>query len=246
MKNLIFWGTSIFAVPCLRALYELNELRPVLVITQPDRPKGRTQALEPSPVKIEAQKLGISILQPVQVKEILGEIQKCAPEVMVLVSYGQFIPKECISFAPCGIVNVHPSLLPKYRGASPIQSAILQGSAETGVSLMLLDEKLDHGPLIAQERILIKQEHDGITLSKELAMVAATLLSQKLPLYLAGQIQPVSQKHAEATYTARIRKEDGKLDFSKSAAALSRSVRAVFKQRKTALRSYWRGMSSPH
>jgi methionyl-tRNA formyltransferase len=226
MKNVIFLGTSNFAVPCLRALCVSDDLRPVLVITQPDRPKGRGYALSPTPVKIEAQKLGIPILQPLHVKDILGEIKKYAPHVMVLVAYGQIIPKEFIALARYGIVNVHPSLLPKYRGASPIQSAILHGDVETGASLMLLDQELDHGPLIAQERMAIQPEHNALTLEVDLAKLSAQLLLRELPNYLLGDTAPKEQNHSEASYTLRMKREDGKLDFSKSAGVLSRWIRA--------------------
>ncbi len=226
MKNLIFFGTSSFAVPCLQALCASDDLRPVLVITQPDRPKGRSRALMPTPVKVEAHKRGIPTLQPAQVKEIMDEIKTCAPEVMVLVAYGQIISKECIALARYGIVNVHPSLLPKYRGASPIQSAILDGEAETGVSLMLLDQELDHGPLIAQSTLKMKPEHNALTLERDLAELSARLLLRELPNYLSGDRAPKEQNHSEASYTLRMEREDGKLDFSKSAAVLSRLIRA--------------------
>ena len=225
MHKTIFIGTSQFAVPALKALNS-SAYKPSLVIAPPCRPQGRKRILAPSPVKETANSLKLKTAQPEKIIDVIGEVGTLAPEIMVLVSYGKFIPREFMDLARGGIVNIHPSLLPKYRGASPIQTAILNGDKETGVSIILLDDKLDHGGVLKKESIVIKPSHDAQTLSEELAIKGADLLIKILPDYLAGKIEPVPQDDLKATFTRKLTREDGKLDFSKSAQELDRQIRA--------------------
>jgi len=222
--NIIFFGTSEFALPALRKLYE-NDFKIAAVVTQPDRPAGRDLRPQGSPVKEEAAKLKLKLLQPSGLKIENLKLEIDGPGVAIVASYGIIIPKEVLDWPKYGFLNIHPSLLPKYRGPSPIQTAILNGERETGVTIMKLDEKMDHGPIVAQEALPIQRK--GFTkLHDELARLGSKLLIEVLPKYETGEIEPAAQDDAKATFSKNISKDMGRIDWSKSADLIERQVRA--------------------
>jgi len=222
--KLIFFGTSEFALPALKKLYE-EDFKIVGVVTQPDRPAGRDLRPQGSPVKEEAAKLKLPILQPSSLKIENLKLEIDSPDIAIVASYGLIIPKEVLDWPKYGCLNIHPSLLPKYRGPSPIQTAILDGQHETGVTIMKLDEKMDHGPIIAQETLPILRK--GFTkLHDELARLGAKTLIDALPKYADGELKPVPQDDSKATTTKMINKDMGKVDWHKSADIIERQVRA--------------------
>jgi methionyl-tRNA formyltransferase len=215
----------VFAVPSLRALHEAgHEIK--LVITQPDRPGHRMRVM-PSPVKVAAQELGLSMYQPERVRdpEVGEKLRALGPDVMVVVAYGQIIPKSVLSIPRLGVVNVHASLLPRHRGAAPVAHAILAGDRETGVTIMKMDEQLDHGPILAARATPIGGREDTAALTSRLAEIGAGLLVETLDLL--EEITPVEQDHDAATLAPRLRREDGELEWSLSAPEIDRRVRAL-------------------
>jgi len=225
--SIIFIGTPEFAVPSLRRLAG-SGYRISAVVTQPDRRAGRGRSTRASPVKKAALELGIEVLQPATLRD-KGEIERIAalhPEVMAAVAYGQILRPDVLAIAPRGVVNVHPSLLPRYRGASPIQSAILSGDDVTGVTIMLMDARMDSGPVLAQQKVAIETNDTGGTLSARLADVGAQLLSDALRAWLDGDVQAQAQDESKATVTRLLSKDDGRIDWSESAVQISRQVRA--------------------
>lgn len=226
--RLIFLGTPAFAVPSLQRLAETGAYDIVHVITQPDRPAGRGRKLRPSPVKEAAQALGLPVWTPETLKtpDAVAFLQSLQPDVAVVVAYGEILRPEVLAIPPKGFVNVHASLLPKYRGAAPIQAAILNGDRETGVSIMLLDEGMDTGPVLAQRVVPIAPDETAGSLSEKLAQVGADLLVETLPRWLAGEIEPAPQDHSQASITRLIRKHHGRIDWTQPAAVIERQVRA--------------------
>jgi len=221
----VFAGTATFAVPSLDALISAgHEL--ALVITQPDRPGNRNKIL-PTPVKQAALKHGLHVYQPERVgsPESLAQVRWAAPELMVVVAYGQILPPELLDIPPRGVLNVHASLLPRHRGAAPIARAILAGDAVTGVSIMRMDSQLDHGPVLATRELPIDAAGTTAELTESLARVGAELLVEVLA-DLDGH-PPVEQDHAAATVAPRLRKEEGRLDWSMPAEEIDRRVRAL-------------------
>lgn len=224
--RIVFMGSPDFAVPVLR---RLTEAYPVIgVITQPDRPAGRGQTLASPPVKILAQSLSLPVIQPNRLKEPEAQAQLAAwaPDLIVVAAFGQILRQNVLDLPPHGCVNVHASLLPRWRGASPIQAAIRTGDAQTGVSIMRMDAGVDTGPVLAQRAIPILPEDTAGALSDRLAQLGADLLIETLPAYLNGKIIPQPQDDALATYAPMIQKENGLLDFSRPAVELERQVRA--------------------
>lgn len=226
MARLVFMGTPEFAVPALEALDEHHEVAGV--VTQPDRPAGRGRKLMPSPVKEVALERGLEILQPASLRapEAVQQLVAWQPEVIVVAAFGQILRPEVLGLPPHGCLNVHASLLPRYRGAAPIPAAILAGDDETGVSLMLMDPGLDTGPILAQAETPIGPRDTTGTLTGRLARMGATLLIETLPAWLQGRIVPRPQDEASTTYCHPLQKEDGRLDWSRSAGYLDRQVRA--------------------
>ena len=217
--KIIYLGTPEFSAVILEALIN-SDHEIAAVITNPDAPIGPKQILTPSPVKIIAEKNKIPIIK-------LEEIQKDA-DLAIVAAYGKIIPKNILNIPRYGTINVHPSLLPKYRGASPIQNTILNGDKKTGVTIMKLDEEMDHGPILAQAELPIAGNDTYESLSQKLTILGEKLLIKTIPDYVSGKIKPVEQKHAEATYTKIIKKEDGKIDWSKSATEIERIIRAFY------------------
>lgn len=227
-KKIIFFGTSEFAAIILEKLvsrYKIN-----VVVTQPDRPAGRKQVLTETPVKETAKKHHLKILQPQNLSEsqFLNQLDQLHPEVGILAAYAEMIPQKIIDKFSLGILNLHPSLLPKYRGASPIQSAILNGDEVTGVSIIKLTEKLDAGPILIQEEFKISSDDNNETLQQKLAELAAEILIEVLPEYLEGQIKLVKQDESKASYTKKITRQDGQINWQKSAQEIERQFRAYF------------------
>ena len=224
--RIILFGTPAFAIPIADALRSLGEV--VAVVTQPDRPKGRKQILTPPALKAWAQKHGIPVLQPEKLDaDFLKTAQNASPDVGVIASYGNIIPKSVLDIFPRGIVNVHPSLLPRHRGASPVQATILSGDSIAGITLMLTDEEMDHGPIIAQEHLPIWPHESAHELQERLSHHAAELLANVLPEWVAGKRKAEPQDHAAATYTKMFNREDGKIDWTQPAGAIERQIRAL-------------------
>lgn len=201
----------------------------VAVVTQPDRPVGRDQKLLPTPVKAFAKENKIPVLTSENKEKLLAirhKLLALKPDLFVVAAYGQILPPEVLAIPKKGAINVHPSLLPKYRGASPIQGAILNGERETGVTIMLVDEKMDHGPILSQVSIPIATDETTPTLTLKLARLGADLLVKTIPRYLSGKISPKEQDHRLATYTKLLVKEDGLISWSMNNLEIERRIRA--------------------
>ena len=226
--RLIFLGTPEFAVPTLRAVVASGP-RVLEVITPPDRPSGRGQQLSASPVKRAAQELGLPVHQPERVKspEVVARLAALKPDAMVVVGYGQIIPQAIIDIPPHGIINVHASLLPRYRGAAPVQWAIARGETVTGVSTMRIDAGLDTGDILLQRRTPIGADETAIELSERLAAMGAGLLVETLEGLERGSLVPVRQDASEATYAPLLKKEDGRVDWSRPAPEIHNRVRGL-------------------
>jgi len=221
----VFFGTSEFSVTILEILYQ-NNFIPDLIITTPDRPKGRGLKLKPNPVKIWAQKNNIKFIEPEKLTRYVLPVTHY--DLFIIAAYGKIIPKEILEIPEGGTLNVHPSLLPKFRGPSPIQSFILSGEKETGVTIILADEKVDHGPIIAKSEIFNAESETYKELEEKLARLGGNLLVEVLPKFLNGEIKPQEQNHSEATFTKKITKEDGLIDLEKDPPELiERKIRAL-------------------
>ncbi len=241
-SKFVFFGTPRFAEIVLEKLIQ-GEMPPALVVTNPDRPVGRKQIITPPPVKqrIMNYESGIrekiKILQPEKLDPSLFPIPNSQFDFAILASYGKIIPKEIIELFPKGIIVVHGSLLPKYRGATPIQTALLNGDLTTGITLLLMDEKVDHGEILSSSELQILPDDTYTSLIEKLANISAELLLKTIPKYLAGKIIPREQNHAEATFTKKFRTEDGFLPWNhlkeaeeqggEKAATIDRMIRAL-------------------
>jgi methionyl-tRNA formyltransferase len=226
MTRIVFMGTPEFAVPVLQALVENYAV--VAVYTRTDKPVGRGKQITPSPVKLFAQAHNLPIEQPRTLRNGAEHnlLRSYQPDLIVVAAYGMILPKAILDAPAHGCVNLHASLLPRWRGASPIPYAILAGDAEAGVTLMQMDEGLDTGPILAQRSIPIAPDETTGTLTEKLANLGAQLARDALPDYLAGKLTPLPQDHARATMTRLIAKEDGLINWNKSSIYLERMVRA--------------------
>jgi methionyl-tRNA formyltransferase len=224
--RIIFMGTPEFAVSSLAACFELGDV--VAVVTQPDKPKGRGNTLSAPPVKELALSRGVPVLQPVKLRTppFAEELRKFNPDVCVVTAYGRILPKDILELPPRGCVNVHASLLPRFRGAAPIQWAIAHGDTETGVSLMVMDEGLDTGPVLAMKRLPIAADETSASLHVKLAALGGEVLRESLPKYLSGELKPVTQPSEGVVLAPIIDKDQGRLDFTKPAVELERRLRA--------------------
>ena len=224
--RLVFMGSPEFAVPALRALVAAYAV--VGVVTQPDRPSGRGMTLTPPPVKLAAHELGIPVMQPEKLRapEALEQLRAWAPELIVVAAFGQILRPNVLELPRFGCINIHASLLPRHRGAAPIQAAILSGDSETGVTIMKMDAGLDTGPLLRQRAIPIEAQDTGGSLFEKLSHLGGELLLETLVGYLGGEIAPQPQPETGATYFGMIKKEDGLLDFNLSAVEIERKIRA--------------------
>src|SRR5205814_6274303 len=226
--RIVFFGTAELACASLSALLESSAFTVAAVVTQPDRPKGRNLHPQPSPVKVLAAGKPFPVLQPERARhenfvQTLGEFQ---PDLIVVAAYGQILPKALLELPRFGCLNVHASLLPKYRGAAPIQWAILNDELETGVTIMKMDEGLDTGDLLASQSTHLTPADNAETLHDRLAMIGAGLLVKTVPEYVAGKIVPRKQPQTGASYARKITKEDGRLDWTQPARSLWNRVRA--------------------
>ncbi len=220
--DLVFCGTPQFAVPTLRALLDAG-LHIRLVVTQPDRPSGRGQGIAVPPVKQAALEAGIPVAQPETIKNnqaFRARLEEVRPRAIVVVGYGRLVPDWMLTLPPLGNLNVHASLLPKYRGAAPIQWAIARGEHTTGVTTMRLDQGLDTGDILMQEQLPIAAEDTAVTLAPRLAAMGALLMVQTLRGLDAGTLRPTLQDHSQATLAPILKKEDGLVDFSRTAAEI--------------------------
>jgi methionyl-tRNA formyltransferase len=224
----IFLGSGSFAVPILDALLGDPRVAVVGIVTAPDRPAGRGRTLLPTPVAMRARALWVPLLQPARVRdaEVVAEVAAMRPDLGVLADFGQIIPAELLELPRHGILNVHPSLLPRHRGASPIQATIAAGDSRTGVTIMRMGEGLDTGPVVATSEWATSGRETAPELEGKAAREGAALLSRTLAPWLAGEIRPSPQREAGATLTRRLRRADGRLDGGRTAVELERQVRA--------------------
>jgi len=226
--RIIFMGTAELSCASLEKISTGKNFSVVAVVTQPDKPKGRELKLTPSPVKVLAEKLNLPVLQPLKARDekFIGELRELKPDLMVVVAYGQILPQTILDLPRFGCLNVHTSLLPKYRGAAPIQWAIAEGELETGVTIMKMDAGLDTGPILSMRRTPIVPADDSQILHDRLAQLGAELLLETIPDYVAGKIAPQPQPATGSTYAAKIKKEDGQIDWSLPAVKIWNRFRA--------------------
>lgn len=227
--TIVFFGTSEFAVPILQALAGDPRFTVRLVVTQPDRPAGRGQRLTAPPVKHAAQELGLPVYQPESLRspESRERLERVPADLYVVAAYGEILPKAVLRLPQRGAVNVHPSLLPKYRGASPVQAVILNGDEETGITVIEMTARMDAGPILAQYRVPVLPRETAGELSARLAALAAERLPALLDRYVRGEIVPIPQDEAQASYTRPLTKADARIDWSRPAEEIERLVRAM-------------------
>lgn len=224
--RIVFAGTAEFAVPALRALDEAGH-EVLLAITQPDRPAGRRMKVKPSAVKVAAQELGLPVYQPERIgaPAAVERLRALSPDLLVVVAYGQIVPRPILSIPRVGAINVHASLLPRWRGAAPIARAILAGDRETGVSIMKMDEQLDHGPVLGTRATPIGEREDGAELTARLAQMGAELLVRTLENF--DGVRAEAQDHARASVASKLNKNEGELEWDMGAVEIDRRVRAL-------------------
>lgn len=227
MVKVVFMGTPEFAVPSLQKLIETQTV--VGVVTQPDRPAGRGRQLRPSAVKAVAVNAGIPLYQPKSLRseENAAQVRVWEPDVIVVAAFGQILRPHVLNLPAHGCINVHASLLPRWRGASPIQHAIIAGDSETGITLMQMDEGLDTGPIYSQESLIIYPDDTAASLHERLSMLGAELLAKHLDDIIQGRIEATAQDNTVATYAPMIKKDAGHLDWHRSCIELDRHIRAM-------------------
>jgi methionyl-tRNA formyltransferase len=226
MTKVCFMGSPEFALPTLAVLARQYEM--VGVVTQPDRASGRGRRLKPPPVKLRAQELAIPFMQPEKLRqpEAMEQLRAWHPDLIVVAAFGQILRQDVLDLPPHGCINVHASLLPRWRGAAPVNAAILHGDQETGVTIMKMDAGLDTGPILSQRTLTLTRADTAGSATEKLSHLGAELLIETLPGYLSGKIQPVPQPEAGASYAPMLKKEAGLLDFTLSPEELERRVRA--------------------
>ncbi|RKD24143.1 methionyl-tRNA formyltransferase [Ammoniphilus oxalaticus] len=228
MMNVIFMGTPDFAVPCLEKIVAEN-YNVIAVVTQPDRPKGRRRELTPPPVKEAALQHGLRVFQPEQLQDEAAVDHICSlqPDLIITAAYGQILPKRLIDLPTYGCINVHASLLPRYRGGAPIHQAIIDGNDETGVTIMYMVEKLDAGDILTQVKVSIEADDTVGLLHDKLARAGSQLLLETIPLLIEGMIEPRPQEESEVTYAWNIQREDEKIDWTRSAQEIYDQIRGL-------------------
>lgn len=226
MAKVIFMGTPDFAVPTLKALIDNHDV--IGVVTQPDRPAGRGGKVRMSPIKEVAVEHNLPVFQPVKIRkaEAIEELKQWEADVYVVAAFGQILPQTLLDIPPFGSINVHASLLPRWRGAAPIHAAIRAGDDKTGITIMLMDAGLDTGPILSKREVAITRDETGQSLHDKLAKVGAELLVETLPKYLNGELQPQAQQEAGITYAPQIDKSEGEIDWTQDASSIERLVRA--------------------
>lgn len=227
--KIVFMGTPDFSVPVLQKLIDHENIEVACVVTQPDRPKGRKQVLTAPPVKKIAQKYGIPVLQPEKVRkpEAVQQILACRPDVLITAAYGQILPQPLLDGPRLGCINVHASLLPAYRGAAPIQKAIIDGKQETGVTIMYMVKKLDAGDILAQVRVPITDDETFGTLHDKLSEAGSRLVMKTLPDLAKGILTPVKQDEAHVTFAPSIKRADESIDWRRSASDIRNLIRGL-------------------
>jgi methionyl-tRNA formyltransferase len=226
--KIIFFGTSEFSTEILQSLFDNKDFSIGLVVTTPDKPVGRKQILASSEVSVLADKLNLKVIKPQKLSEaeVLNEIDSIAADMFVVAAYGKILPQSILDIPKLGCINIHASLLPKYRGASPIHQSIINGDKQTGITFMLMDSLLDHGKILSQLKIDIDKDETEEELSNRLAGLSAENIATCLTDFAAGKIAPVEQNHSMATFTNIIKKEDGKIDWSSSSLDIYNKYRA--------------------
>lgn len=223
--KIIFIGTPEFGAIILEKLIN-SDYKPILIVTASDKPVGRKQTITPPPVKVVAQKYKVSVTQPENIKNLELEIKNLKPDLIIVAAYSQIIPKEILEIPKYGCLNIHPSLLPRWRGSSPIQYAILYGDKKTGVTIILMDEKIDHGPIIAQSSVKIEKNEKSRSLHDKLANLGADLILETIWKWQKGLIKPRLQDEKSATFSKILIKESGKINWKKTADEIEREIRA--------------------
>jgi len=226
--RIVFIGTGEIGRPTLRTLLETPQHQVMGVITQPDKPIGRGQQVQAPPIKAESAASSVPILQPVRIRndEVIAEIRALAPDVIVVMAYGQILPKSVLEIPRIACLNLHASLLPRYRGAAPIQAAIAAGDSETGITVIYMNEGLDTGDMLLQVKVAILPNETGGSLHDRLAQVAPDVLLSALDLLASQRAPRIPQLTADATYSPKLVREDGKIDWSESAEVIERKIRA--------------------
>jgi methionyl-tRNA formyltransferase len=226
MAKVVFMGTPEFAVPTLQTLIQHHEV--IGVVTQPDRPAGRGNQLHESPIKKTAAAAGIPVFQPEKLrrKEAIEELKQWQPDVYVVTAFGQILPQSVLDIPPFGSINVHASLLPRWRGAAPLQACIRAGDTQTGVTIMKMDAGLDTGPMLSQRALLLAPDETGQSLHDKISVIGAEALIDTLLRYLSGELQPQPQPEDGITYAPQIEKAEGRIDWTKSAVEIERLIRA--------------------
>lgn len=224
--KIIFMGTPDFSVPVLEKIANNENFEILFVVTQNDKKVGRKQIITPPPVKIKAQDLNLKILQSEKISEIKDKLIEAQPDLFVVVAFGQILPKSVLDIPKYGAINIHASLLPKYRGSAVMQAPILNGDKETGVTFMKMDEGLDTGPILKQIKISIDDEETIETLHDKLSKLGADNISDIIIDFITSKITPVSQDNLNSTYAKEIKKEDGRINWSLSAETIERKIRA--------------------
>ena len=224
-KRVVFMGTPLFAVPVLENLIENCNV--IGVVTQPDKEVGRKKICMPSPIKEVALKNNIKVLQPIKLKNDYNNIISLNPDIIITCAYGQIIPKILLDLPKYKCVNVHASLLPKYRGGAPIQRAIMNGEVKTGITIMYMNEGMDTGDIIDKEELIIGNDDNFDKVSENLSNIGASLLKDVLPNIIKGKVKRIIQDNSEATYAPIIKREDEKLDFNKTSFELHNQIRAL-------------------
>ena len=225
--RIVFIGAGEIGVPTLQALLK-SEYAVVAIVTQPDKPVGRAQKIEPPPIKKAMAGSKMPILQPARIKEpeAIEEIRTLAPDVIVVAAYGQILPRDVLEIPKVACLNLHASLLPRWRGAAPIQAAIAAGDQETGITVMYMDEGVDTGDILLQRRIEIRPDESGGSLHDRLAQIAPDALLESLGLLVKGSAPRIPQDNTLVTYAPKLKREDGKIDWSEPAEAIERKIRA--------------------
>lgn len=226
--RVIFMGTPDFACPTLQKLIDRGE-QIVAVVSQPDRPKGRGQRLMPPPVKVLAEQHALPVYQPLKVRDpdFIEVIRELAPDVIVVVAFGQILPKSLLEIPPLGCINVHASLLPRYRGAAPLNWCIINGESKTGVTTMLMDVGLDTGPMLLKRSTPVDENEDIVTLHERMSAMGAELLSETLDGLAAGTIVPQEQDDSRSCYAPMLKKEDGRINWYRDARSIHNQVRGL-------------------
>jgi len=224
--KIVFFGTAEFGINSLESLIKSGH-RIQAVVTQPDRKRGRGQKLQPSPIKLLAGQYRLPLYQPSRPADITSDLKRLEANLFVVVSYGCILPKQILEIPELGCINLHPSLLPKYRGAAPINWALISGEKRTGLTIIRMDEKMDSGEIILQETVEINPDDDAVSLSEKLSLGGGKLLLEAVQLIEEGKAKFLPQDKAEATYAPKLKKEDGLIDWGKSASVVHNQVRGT-------------------